>query len=143
MPNDSHADHLKRWDMALVAGEANADEPGVNDLRVQLKVAAEGAKTSISRRNLLKFQLQQTSRDLDAFIATGKELFSRLVLVVKGRYGRSSEKLNEWGLQPFRPPQVSTEDKVKRFLEKEEKEKPPVKGQSPTQAANPQTESSN
>jgi hypothetical protein len=37
--------------------------------------------------------------------------------------------------------QVSTEDKVQRFLEKEEKEKPPVKGQSPTRAAHSQTES--
>ena len=141
MPNESHADHLKRWDMALVAGAANAEEPGVDDLRIKLGTAAEGAKRCIARRNFLKFQLQQNSRDLDEFMDTGKDVFSRLVLVVKGRYGPESEKMAEWGLLPRRPPQVTTEDKVKRFLEKEEKEKPPVKGQSPTQAANSQTES--
>jgi hypothetical protein len=142
MPNESHADHLKRWDMALVAGAANAEEPGVDDLRIKLEGAAQGAKATIARRNYLKFQLQQSSRDLDVFMDTGKEAYSRLVFVVKGRYGPESEKMVEWGLQPRRPTQVSTERKVKRFLEKE-KEKPPENGQSPTQAAHPQAESSN
>jgi hypothetical protein len=142
MPNQAHADHLKRWDMALAAGAANAEEPGVDDLRIKLGAAAEGVKATLARRNLLKFQLQNNSRELDELMKTAKELYSRLVLVVKGRYGPESEKMSEWGLLPRRPPQVTTEDKVKRFLEKEEKEKPPVKGQSPTQAANPQTESS-
>lgn len=144
MSKRTHADHLKRWDMALVAGAANAEEPGVEDLRLQLETAAEGAKSCIARRNLLKFQLQQNSRDLDAFMDTGRDAYSRLVLVVKGRFGPQSEKVVEWGLQPRRPPQVPTETKVKRFLEKgQEKEKPPENGQSPTQAARSQTESTN
>lgn len=142
MPNESHADHLQRWDMALVAGAANAEEPGVDDLRIQLGTAAEGARACIAKRNLLKYQLQQNSRDLERFMETGKKLFSRLILVVKGRYGRESEKVVEWGIQPARPPQVTTEQIVKRFLEKEKgKEKPPENGVEPTRAADSQIDS--
>ena len=140
MKDQAQADHLARWDTALVAGEANT-EPGTSDLLTQLGTAAGGAKACLARRAALKFQLQKNSRDLDKFMASGKEAFSRLALIVKGRYGPEAEKVAEWGIQPRRPTQVSTEDKGKRFLEKEEKEKPPVKGQSPTQAANSQTES--
>jgi hypothetical protein len=142
MPRQTQADHLARWDMALVAAEANAGEPGVDDLRIKLGTAAEGAKAALARRNLLKFQLQQNSRDLDELMDAGKDVYSRLVLVAKGRYGPESEKMVEWGVKPRRPPQVTTEDKVQRFLEKKEKEKPPVNGESPTQAANSQSESS-
>ena len=144
MPRQTHADHLTRWDMALVAAEANAGEPGVDDLRIKLGTAAEGAKATLARRNLLKFQLQQNSRDLDELMAAGKDAYSRLMLVAKGRYGPESEKMVEWGVKPRRAPQVTTEDKVQRFLEKKEKEKEklPVNGQSPAQAANSQTESS-
>ena len=138
MPNQAHADHLQRWDMALVAGEANPEEPGVEDLRIQLGSAAEGARACIARRNLLKYQLQQNSRELDAFMRTGKKVFSRLVLVVKGRYGPGAEKVVEWGIQPLRPPQVTTEQKVERFLKKQ---KPPENGVEPTRAADSQTDS--
>ena len=129
MPNNtSQADHLKRWDMALVAGETNSDEPGVSDLRDQLASAAAGVRGCIARRNLLKYQLQQNSREMDGFLAFGREVFSRLMLVVKGRYGWKSEKLVEWGGQPQRPAV-----KVKPT--------PTEDGQSPAQAAHSQTDS--
>lgn len=138
MPNEAQADHLKRWDMALAAGVANAEEPGVDDLRVQLQTAADGARSKIARRNLLKYQLQQTSRELREIMSTGKAVFSRLVHVVKGRYGPESEKVVEWGIQPRRPAQVTMEQKVERFLEKQ-KEKPSEPGVAPAQTADSQT----
>ncbi len=143
MKDQAQADHLRRWDTALAAGAINDTEPGTVDLVIQLGAAAAGAKECLARRATLKYQGQQNSRDLDRFMEAGKEAYSRLVLVVKGRYGPEGEQVVQWGVQPRRPPQVTTEDKVKRFLEKEEKEKPPEKGQSPTQAANSQTESTN
>jgi hypothetical protein len=138
MPNEAQADHLARWDTALVAGEVNDTEPGLGDLMVELGTAAEGARTCIARRANLKYLLQQNSRDLDAFMATGKEAYSRVVYVVKGRYGIRAEKLAEYGLQPRRP---AVKSKVE--MPPVETEKPPVKGQSPTQAANSPTESTN
>ena len=128
MPNGAHADHLKRWDMAIAAGEANPEEPGTTDLLAQLFGAAEGLRGCIARRNLLRYQLQQNSRDLDGFLSRGKELFSRVVHVVKGRYGWKSEKLAEWGLQPQRPTVTP-------------KLPPPETVQSTDQAAHSQTDS--
>ena len=68
------------------------------------------------------------SRDLDGFLSRGKELFSRVVHVVKGRYGWKSEKLAEWGLQPQRPTVTP-------------KLPPPETVQSTDQAAHSQTDS--
>lgn len=138
MPNEAQADHLARWDMALAAGAINDTEPGTRDLVVQLEAAAVGARNCLNRRATMKSQQQQNSRELDEFMAIGREVFSRLALVVKGRYGRSAEKLSEWGLQPLRPTLKSKVEPPPI-----ETEKPPVKGQSPTQAANSQTESTN
>ena len=104
MPNKAaQADHLRRWDVALSAAEINAEEPGIEDIEIDLREATVGARTAIARQASLRFQLQQTTRDLDAFMAAGKAAYSRLVLVVKGRYGLRSEKLVEWGIQPLRP----------------------------------------
>lgn len=101
--NAAQADHLKRWDVALAAAETNAGEPGIDDIRFDLDEATTEARAAIARQASLKFQLQQTSRDLDAAMAAGKSAYSRLVLVVKGRYGLKSEKLVEYGIQPLRP----------------------------------------
>ncbi len=139
MPNQAQADHLVRWDTALAAGAINDPEPGTVDLLVQLGAATVGAKNCLNRRATLKFQQQQNSRELDDYMAAGKEAYSRLVLVVKGIYGRSAEKLAEWGMQPFRAAQKSKLEPPPPV----EMEKPPAKGQSPTQAANSQTESTN
>ena len=127
---NAYADHLKRWDVILVAAEANAGEPGFEDLRFQLDAAFGAARGALAQQALLRSQLQQATRDLDDFMANGKEAYSRLRRVVKGRYGLRSEKLAEFGLQPLRPAQRAI------------KEKPPESGQTPTQAATPATESS-
>ena len=130
MKDQAQADHLARWDTALAAGTINDTEPGTADLLVQLGAAAAGAKNCLARRATMKYQQQENSRELDEFMAAGKEAFSRLALVVKGRYGRSAEKLAEWGLQPFRPAQKS---KLEPPPLPEDKQ--PENGQSPTQAA--------
>src|SRR5687767_7340751 len=136
MKDQAQGDHLRRWDTALAAGAINDTEPGTGDLVVALGTAAAGAKECLARRATLKYQGQQNSRDLDDFMAAGKQAYSRLGLVVKGRYGPEGEQVAQWGLQPRR-----TSQKSKVETPPVETEKPPVKGQSPTQAANSQTES--
>ena len=144
MATATQGDFLNACDKLLAAATANAGQPAVDDLRQQLEKNTNGAKEAQARRNLHKYQAQQASRDLDVFLDSAREIYSRLRHLLIGIFGLDAEKLVEFGFQPFRPTQVSTEQKVKRFLEKEqEKEKPPVKGQSPTQAANSQTESTN
>jgi hypothetical protein len=141
MPKYAQADHLTRWDTALAAGVINDTEPGTGDLVIQLGTASAGAKECLARRASLKYQFQQNSRELDEFMAQGKEAYSRLVFVVKGRYGPEAEKVVEWGVQPRRRSQKSK--LVPPPLEQGEMKTPPEKGQSPTQAAHSQTESTN
>jgi len=140
MPKESQGEHLKKWDMALAGAEANPEEPGIGDLKSELETTAKGARAKIAQANQLKFQLQQTYRELGEIMGTGKKTFGRLVRVIKGRYGRDSERLRGWGVQPERLPQVTTETKAKRWLAREEKkEKPSEPGVAPPQTADSQT----
>ncbi|MFL6199900.1 MAG: hypothetical protein ACJ76J_12030 [Thermoanaerobaculia bacterium] len=144
MAKVTQGDFLNACDKLLVAATAETGQPVVDELRLNLEKGTAGAREAQARRNLHKAQAQQASRDLEAILVSARVVYSRLRHLLIGIFGLDAEKLVEFGLQPFRPPQVSTEAKVKRFLEKElEKEKPPEKGQSPTQAANSQTESRN
>jgi hypothetical protein len=120
---------LNACDTLLVAAEANAEEPGVEDLRLQLKSDSEGAREAQSRRARHKWLAQQASRDLDQYLASARLVYSRLRHVLIGRYGLRSEKLAEFGLQPLRPAQKA-------------KETPPEIGRTPTQAATPETQES-
>lgn len=129
MKSNSQTNHISRWDTAIAAGEANP-EPGTGDLLVQLAEAAAGAKNCIIRRAALTYQAQQNSRDLDAFMAAGKEAFSRLALIIKGSYGPRSEQVIAWAIQPLRPAQKS---KLEPPPLPEDKQ--PENGQSPAQAA--------
>jgi len=130
MANTSYADLLKAWELFLVAASDNSSEPGFEDLRFQLEVAWEGARDVLAQKALLRSQLQQASRALDQNVVTGKDAYSRLVHVARGRYGTRAEKLAQFGLQPLRPARKS-----------KPKETPPEEAQSATQTAAPATES--
>ena len=140
MPYVTQGDFLNACDSLLAAAKANPGESSVEELRRQLEKETAVFREAQARRNLHRAAAQQASRDLDASLGSARKLYSRLRHMLIGLFGLDAEKLAEFGLQPFRAPQVSTEHKVKRFLKKE---KPPENGQSPTQAARFQTESTN
>lgn len=140
MATVTQGDFLNACDKLLAAATANAGQPAVEELRLQLEKDTNGAREAQARRNLHKSLAQQASRDLDERLDSGRESYSRLRHVLIGLFGADAEKLVEFGLQPFRPPQIPLEQKAKRL---ESKKKPPENGQSPTQAASPQTESTN
>jgi hypothetical protein len=142
MARARQGDFLHACDEILVAAKTNAGQPGVEELRLQLEKDREGLREARVRRNLHKAAAQQASRDFDDFMESAKKIYSRLRHMLIALFGLSSEKLAEFGLQPFRPQPASTESKVKRFLDKG-KEKPPENGHEPTQAARPQTDFTN
>lgn len=140
MPYSTHGNFLNAGDKLLAAAKGNAGQAVVDDLRLQLEKEMADAREAQARRNVHKAGAQQASRDFDSAMESARKLYSRLRHTLIGLFGLSAEKLAEFGLQPFRPPQVPLVQKVKRNLEKE---KPPENGQSPTQAARSQTESTN
>ena len=139
MARATQGDFLNACDEALAAAKSNAgQQPVIDDLSQQLEKEIGGMREARARRNVHKAAGQQASRDLGNAMESAKKIYSRLRHLLIALFGLSSEKLAEFGLQPFRPTPVSTEQKVKRFLEKE-KEKPPENGHEPTQTAGPQT----
>ena len=141
MATVTQGDFLNACDKALAAAAANAGQPAVDDLRLQLEKKTSGIRESQSRRNLHKFQAQQASRDLEDNLDSARELYSRLRHLLIALFGLDAEKLAEFGLQPFRGQKITLEQKAKRLESR--KQKPPENGQSPTQAAHSQTESTN
>jgi hypothetical protein len=119
MPYITQGDFLNACDSLLAAAKANAGESAVEELRQQLEKEAIDTREAQARRNQCRAAAQQASRDLDGSLESARKLYSRLRHLLIGLFGLDAEKLAEFGLQPFRPPQVSTEQKVKRFLEKE------------------------
>lgn len=140
MATVTQGDFLNACDKMLAAAKANAGQAKVDDLSLELEKETAGAKEAQARRNVHRAAAQQASRDLDGFMESARKIYSRLRHLLIGVFGLDAEKLAEFGLQPFRPTPVSTEQRVIQFLKKE---KPPENGQSPTQAAHSQTESTN
>lgn len=138
MPNASQGDFLNACDKLLKAARANPGEPTLEELRLQLETDTEGAREAQARRNLHKAAAQQASRDLEGFLSSGRAVYSRLRSMLIGVFGQKAEKLAEFGLRVFRPPQVPVETKAARARSKK---KPPENGVEPTRAADSQTDS--
>ena len=138
MPYTTHGDFLNASDKLLAAARPLAGPP-VEELRLELEKDTTSMREAQARRNMHKAAAQEASRDFDNALESAKKGYSRLRHLLIAMFGLSAEKLAEFGLQPFRPPQGLTEKKVELFLKRQ---KPPENGQSPTQAARSETESS-
>ncbi|HEX5717910.1 MAG TPA: hypothetical protein VF179_17255 [Thermoanaerobaculia bacterium] len=139
MAKVSYGDFLNACDALLAAALVNAGE-AADELRLQLETDTAGAKDAQARRNAYKAQAQQASRDLDGFIASARVVYSRLRHMLIALFGLRAEKLVEFGIQPLRPV-PKTKVKEEPLPPPLEMNKLPVEGQSPTQAAHSQTES--
>ena len=122
MATTSKADFVAEWRYTIGKVDANAVElaPAQND-RVQLEAVVVRVEEAKQRQKFHQFQFQQASRDLDAAIAEGRVLHTKIRTFVRAIYGLVSEKLVEFKLQPRRP----------RATSESKKEKPA--GEGPTQ----------
>ena len=141
MSKVTQGDFLNACDKMIIAARANPGEP-VDSLRIHLESDTEGARAAQARRNFNWAAAQQSSRDLDAYLVSARQIYSRLRHILIGSFGVRAEKLVEYGVKPLRPPQVPAEPTVPPPPPIEDMKKPPENGQSPTQAAHSQTESS-
>jgi hypothetical protein len=116
--------------LLLAGAEVFAEEPGIGDLLIELADATKGAKEELARRNVLRGQYQQASRNVDQLLITVRTLFERLRFIVKGRFGPKAERLVAFGFKPRRP---ATKPKPI--------ENPPEQVQSAEQAAVPAADS--
>jgi cell division septum initiation protein DivIVA len=131
----SIADYQKSFAVMLAGAEANAAElAGTAEVRNALATAAAGVQSALNRQSDLTGQAQQATRDLEESLDLAKRMYSRLRSGVIMHYGRESEKVVQFGLQPARPPVRST-DRAKK-----KKQKPEEPGPNPATTAVSETD---
>jgi uncharacterized protein (DUF3084 family) len=103
MATNSRADLLKECRTTTTVVELNAaDLEHAQTDRELLEVTVAEIEEAVVRQKHHKFQFQQASRDLERLTALARDLLLRLRNVVRGKYGMTSEKLAEFGLNPRR-----------------------------------------
>src|SRR4051794_40195073 len=129
MPRKSHADFVTHFENLTTSVAANKDDLAhLQDLSTQLATEMAGAKAALVRQSTQKAEVQQTTQDLQGFIARGKDLATRLRTGVRSKYGNRSEKLTEFEVRPLRKRKAAT-TKAKATAEPpkgEEKATPPA-----------------
>ncbi len=99
----TYAGMLGDWDRWTTAVAAN--EPQLGHLQVQkeqlISLAMRG-RDAIRRQSELTAGKQEASREVQEVMAEGQRLVTVLRVSVRQHYGIDSEKLTEFGLQPFR-----------------------------------------
>lgn len=133
MATTSQADFVAEWRYTIARVDANPVDmaPAQND-RVQLEAVVVRVEEAKQRQKFHQFQFQQASRDLEAAIAEGRVLHTKIRTFVRAIYGLVSEKLVEFKLQPRRAAaRAATESK---------KKKPAEEGPTQPQPATPETD---
>jgi len=116
------------WEQLLVALLANAPQfLHLEEQRSRLQQLLERARQLATEQDLHTAAKQEAAKELDAILADGMRLATFLRNGVKERYGNRSEKLVEFGLQPFR----------RRRRETGDTEAPETKGASAPAPAQP------
>lgn len=94
---------LDRWQLltqTLAANTGNAQH--LDSQRAQLEAMLVQAQALRAQQKALMASKQEISRQLQTLILDGQKLANLLRVGVRQRFGNRSEKLVEFGIQPFR-----------------------------------------
>lgn len=119
MAGQTFGELVEKWDQLANAVEVNA-LPLLQTEREQLQTVVVQARELSKRQDAHRAVSQQTTQELMAAMASGRELSFRLRNGVKAFLGPKNEKLVEYGLQPQR--------RRTRSKEGDETKKPASKG---------------
>jgi len=107
----SQADYLKAWQQLLVALAENAvDLPHLESRREKLQAILNEALPVFQEQAASTAMKQDASRRLEDLLSRGRTVATFLHAGIREHYGKRSEKLAEFRLQPFRGrrPQAET-----------------------------------
>lgn len=100
MSKDALDQTLGRWERILAAAEANRKElSSLESCRAQLGADIEYVKALQERREALRVEALQATRDLKALVARGRELASRIQSGARALFGPHGGKLEEFGIR--------------------------------------------
>ena len=99
----THALNIKRWEELAASLAANAAElPHLEIQRTDLGQVLQEALEILKQQALHRSSKQQSSKRLQTLMTEGERLTRVLELSLSHHYGPESEKLAEFGMQPFR-----------------------------------------
>ncbi|HEV7505384.1 MAG TPA: hypothetical protein VGS07_10765 [Thermoanaerobaculia bacterium] len=106
MPKATFPEETTDWGQLATTVDVNkADLAYLEPHSSRLTVVLDGARSTKLRQEAFKAQVQQSTRDLEAFMKEGRDLATRLRNGIRTQYGLKGEKLTEFGLKPRRKPQ--------------------------------------
>ncbi|HEV2851345.1 MAG TPA: hypothetical protein VHC97_00925 [Thermoanaerobaculia bacterium] len=98
-----YLNRLNDWEQVGAAQEANAAElPHLEAPRTKLKALLEQARSLSMEQSTLTASKQEISKKLRQVIREGEALAGLLRTGARVHFGTTSEKLVEFGMQPFR-----------------------------------------
>ncbi|HEX6899717.1 MAG TPA: hypothetical protein VF789_08390 [Thermoanaerobaculia bacterium] len=109
---------LQRFTAALVANRA--DLPHLEGTIARLESLLTQAQQAAMQQTALAASKQETSKQLRTLLFEGRRLSTGLQALLKEFYGLRSEKLAEFGLQPFRGKKRKQKPEVPETPEKPE-----------------------
>ena len=104
MPRErTYKGKLGDWEALNARMEANsADLPFLEPGRLEFARLLAQARDAAQRQAVHTAGKQESSQELKALMAEGERMATMLRQGLKSRYGIRSEKLAEYGMQPFR-----------------------------------------
>ena len=103
MPNESYNKTMGKWRRRCRAVEANiAEVPQLREPLDRLNAWLARADDLMGQQAALMAAKQEISKELAEVILEGRRVLAYVDNSLRFHYGRSSEKLAEFGQQPFR-----------------------------------------
>ena len=110
----SQADYLNAFQHRLNALEANINEiQHLDTRRLKLQEIHKSAILAFQDQSAATAAKQDASRRLEALLAEGQTVMTFLSAGIREHYGKDSEKLAEFKLQPFRGRRAKSEESEK------------------------------
>jgi len=103
MSRENQAETLDGWDRLVTPMGTNPIQfPNLEDERQQLVSILTRSRDLVIQQAALTASKQDISKRLDALLGEGRKVASFLRAGVKQKLGHRSEKVIEFGIQPFR-----------------------------------------
>jgi hypothetical protein len=112
MPKGSFKSLVTEFKKLISAAEAHELElPSLGPFRAALEEALEDITVSKRHQTRLKTKGEEATQDLNDQITSGRELMRRLKSYAKASFGRTDERLADFGVKPWgrrrrKPPEL-------------------------------------
>ena len=102
MAKRSYAELINIWDVLISGLKKNEKELSIPVKTADFEKAVNDARAEDKIQEELKAKTQQSTERLNKLLKDLKEKSARIVSGIHAQYGKKAEKLEEFGLKPFK-----------------------------------------